>query len=147
MDNSQSNTVTLSIPCAPEFVGTARLTILGVASRLGFSYDQIEDIRLAVGEACTNAIARAKQGKTANPGLQPLITIRSRIEPTQLTVEVEDNVVGAGDVQPEIVVDGDGTNSHELGALLMEILVDDFGIEEVDGGGTRVRLVKRTTPE
>jgi serine/threonine-protein kinase RsbW len=147
MDNSQPNTVTLSIPCAPEFVGTARLMILGVASRLGFSYDQIEDIRLAVGEACTNAIARAKQGNTATPGQQPLITIRSRIEPTQLTVEVEDNVVGAGDVQPEIVVDGDGTNSHELGALLMEILVDDFGIEEVEGGGTRVRLVKRTTPE
>jgi serine/threonine-protein kinase RsbW len=147
MDNSQPSTVTLSIPCAPEFVGTARLTIMGVASRLGFSYDQIEDIRLAVGEACTNAIARAKQGGAANPDRQPQITIRSRIEPTQLTVEVEDNAVAVGEIQPEVVVDGDGTNSHELGALLMEILVDDFSIEEVDGGGTRVRLVKRTNPE
>ena len=146
MDNSQPSTVTLSIPCAPEYVGTARLTILGVASRLGFSYDQIEDIRLAVGEACTNAIARARQG-TANPAGQPLLTIRSLIEPTQLTVEVEDNVTGGADAPPEIIVDGDGTSSHELGALLMEILVDDFSVEEMDGGGTRVRLVKRTNAE
>jgi serine/threonine-protein kinase RsbW len=147
MDNSQPSTVTLSIPCAPEYVGTARLTILGVASRLGFTYDQIEDIRLAVGEACTNAIGRAKHGGAAPPGQQPLITIRSLVEPTQLTVEVEDNVVGATEGDSEIVVDGDGTNSHELGSLLMEILVDDFRVEEVDGGGTRVRLVKRTSTE
>jgi serine/threonine-protein kinase RsbW len=147
MDNSQPSSVTLSIPCAPEFVGTARLTILGVASRLGFSYDQIEDIRLAVGEACTHAIARAKQSGTRHPGQPPLIRIRSLIEPTQLTVEVEDNVIGAETSPSDTPVDGDGTNSHELGFLLMEILVDDFSVEELDGGGTRVRLVKRTNVE
>ena len=57
-DSEETASVTLTIPCAPEYVGTARLTILGVASRMGFSYDQVEDIRLAVGEACANAIER-----------------------------------------------------------------------------------------
>jgi hypothetical protein len=36
----------------------------------------------------------------------------------------------------EIVVDGDGTKQPRVGlALLMEILVSDFRVEEVDPGG------------
>ena len=40
------------------------------------------------------------------------------------------------------VSDIDGMNSQELGALLMEILVDEVSIEQVPGGGTRVQLIK-----
>src|SRR5690349_2559844 len=84
--------VTLTIPCAPEYVGTARLTILGVASRMGFSYDQVEDIRLAVGEACTNAIERA--GRRGEGDAEGSISIRSQVEPTRLIIEVEDQSAG-----------------------------------------------------
>ncbi|MBC8103530.1 MAG: ATP-binding protein [Cytophagales bacterium] len=134
-------TVTLTIPCTPEYVGTARLTILGVASRMGFSYDQVEDIRLAVGEACANAIERAKILKVENP----LITIRSLVEPSKLTVEVEDhtdNPSGEGIDQDKPAAEIESMNSQELGALLMEILVDEVSVEPASGGGTRVRLVK-----
>lgn len=138
--SGETAVVTLTIPCTPEYVGTARLTILGVASRMGFSYDQIEDIRLAVGEACTNAIERSAGG-----ALDPMITIRSHIEPTRLTVEVEDHTAGTGEAgdltkQPASAVEG--LNSQELGALLMEILVDEVTVESTPGGGKRVRLVK-----
>lgn len=43
----------LILPAQPEFVGVARLTIAGLATRLGFDYDQVEDIRLALAEAMT----------------------------------------------------------------------------------------------
>ncbi len=132
--------VTLRIPCAPEYVGTARLTILGVAGRMGYTYDQIEDIRLAVGEACTNAIDRA--ARSGAPG--PLITITCQVEVSKLTIEVEDNVSHSADV-PDVEAragEVEGMNPQELGALLMEILVDEVGIEAPPGGGTRVRLVK-----
>ena len=33
--------------------------MLGIASRMPFSYDEVEDVRLAVGEACTHAVERA----------------------------------------------------------------------------------------
>lgn len=132
--------VTLTIPCAAEYVGTARLTILGVASRMGFSYDQVEDIRLAVGEACTNAIARAEEAETAT---KPTITISSHIEPTQLMVEIEDTV-GGTDAGAEADLDkttGEEVNPAELGALLMEILVDEVAIQ-TKPTGTHVRLTK-----
>jgi len=133
--------VTLTIPCTPEYVGTARLTILGVASRMGFSYDQVEDIRLAVGEACTNAIERAAVAGAVNP----MISIRSYIEPARLTVEVEDHAsgpIGGGVDVKKPASNIEGMNSQELGALLMEILVDEVTVEPAPGGGTRVRLVK-----
>lgn len=135
--------VTLTIPCAPEYVGTARLTILGVASRMGFSYDLIEDIRLAVGEACTNAIER--NGGRNGQGGDATLTIRSHVEASHLVIEVEDQVSGAAATATDVEAPAgtiDGMNSQELGALLMEILVDEVSVESLAGGGTRVRLVK-----
>jgi serine/threonine-protein kinase RsbW len=54
-----SDYIELKIPAKPEFVGVVRLLISGVASRMGFSYDEIEDMKLAVAEACNNAATHA----------------------------------------------------------------------------------------
>jgi serine/threonine-protein kinase RsbW len=153
-DEDEGAMVTLTIPCVPEYVGTARLTILGVGSRMGFSYDQIEDIRLAVGEACTNAIDRAARRNNgdgssngaAGGGGYASITIRSYVGPSQLTVEVEDTGGGPGgpDDAEAPAPDVGGINPQELGALLMEILVDEVSVDASPRGGTLVRLVKYT---
>ncbi len=52
-----SGTARLVLPAQPDFVQVARLTFAGLATRLGFPYDEAEDIRLAVGEAMTLLIA------------------------------------------------------------------------------------------
>jgi serine/threonine-protein kinase RsbW len=139
--------ITLSFPCSPEYVGTARLTILGVASRMGFTYDQVEDIRLAVGEACANAIERS--GYTAGTSTATLLTLRCHVEASRLIVEIEDTGPSVEGAPAAEAVDTDrpaseieGMNGQELGALLMEILVDEVTIESLPGGGTRVRLTK-----
>lgn len=51
--------IELKIPAKPEFIGIARLTTSGIANRMGYSYDDIEDIKIAVSEACTNAVNHA----------------------------------------------------------------------------------------
>ena len=48
--------VRLEIPARAEWVAVARLAVAAVASRQRFSVDDIEDIKLAVAESCTNAI-------------------------------------------------------------------------------------------
>lgn len=53
--------VEMKIPAKPEYVGVIRLTISGIASRMGFSYEVIEDIKIATSEAVTNAVQHAYQ--------------------------------------------------------------------------------------
>jgi len=114
---------------------------------MGFTYDQVEDIRLAVGEACTNAIDRA--ARNGSHSTDNFINILCHVEAAKLTIEVEDHTgkgAAASDADIEAPAgDIEGMNPQELGALLMEILVDEVNMEALpDGGGTRVRLVKYT---
>lgn len=134
--NDKPAAVELRIPCTPEFVGVARLTILGVASRMPFSYDEVEDVRLAIGEACTTAVERAKRTNSTDSE----ITIRSMISENKLSIEIEDHAghVDAMDIPEE---SPDNLDEQSLGALLMELLVDEFGSEST-ADGTLVKMAK-----
>jgi len=135
---NQSAVVELRIPCRPEFVGVARLAILGVASRMPFSYDEVEDIRLAVGEACTTAVERA--ARTNQTGTSLLI--RSEIIDSKLTIDVIDEVTQGPPPVPDETASVEGLDEENIGALLMELLVDEIKIEPTAGHGTRVQMVK-----
>lgn len=51
--------IELKIPAKADYVGVVRLLISGVANRMGFSYDDIEDVKVATAEACTNVVTHA----------------------------------------------------------------------------------------
>lgn len=51
--------IQMKVPAKPEYVGVIRLTISGIASRMGFSYEDIEDLKVAVSEATTNVVSHA----------------------------------------------------------------------------------------
>jgi serine/threonine-protein kinase RsbW len=124
--------VELKIPCRPEYVGVARLAILGIASRMKFYYDEVEDVRLAVGEACTTSVDWAQRNNKSDT----YINLKSHITPEKLTVEIIDQ---AGPHNPELV---DNVSEPEnIGALLVTLLVDEVEMTS-DETGTRVRMVK-----
>jgi len=137
MTDTQAETVQLSIPCRPEYVGVARLAVLGIASRMPFSYDEVEDVRLAVGEACTHAVERAGGGAAT-------IRIISTVTPYSLRIEISDDVAEEDTAAPSEeaqLLEEAGVDQQGLGALLMEILVDTVEIETT-ALGTRVVLTK-----
>lgn len=137
MSAPHAETVQLLIPCRPEYVGVARLAVLGIASRMPFSYDEVEDVRLAVGEACTHAVERAGAGRAT-------LRIVSIIAPHALTIEVSDDIAegsAAAPTEEARLLQEAGVDQEGLGALLMEILVDEVKIESTPGG-TRVVLTK-----
>lgn len=125
--------VELVIPCKPEFVGVARLAILGVASRMRFSYDEVEDVRLAVGEACTTSVEWAERNNRSDTD----IVLRSEIAADKLTVDVVDQSGARGDG----VRSGDEQEGENIGALLITLLVDEISVEP-HSEGTQVRMVK-----
>ncbi|MDQ6935786.1 MAG: anti-sigma factor [Actinomycetota bacterium] len=49
---SQHSDVELRLPADSAYVSVIRLTTAGIAARLDFTLDDIEDLRIAVGEAC-----------------------------------------------------------------------------------------------
>lgn len=51
--------VRLTLPARTEFVGVARSLAAGVASRLDLDLDHVEDVRLAVSEACAIVLPAA----------------------------------------------------------------------------------------
>jgi serine/threonine-protein kinase RsbW len=51
--------IEMKIPAKPEYIGVIRLTLSGIASRLGYTYEEIEDMKIAVSEASTNAVQHA----------------------------------------------------------------------------------------
>ena len=54
--------VRLVVPAAPEYLRLVRLTAAGLASRLGFTFDEVEDLRIAVDELCFHLLGGAGNG-------------------------------------------------------------------------------------
>lgn len=51
--------IEMKVPAKPEYVGVIRLSVSGVANRMGFNYEEIEDLKVAVAEAVTNVVEHA----------------------------------------------------------------------------------------
>lgn len=51
--------IELKVPAKAQYLGVARLLISGIANRVGFSYEDIEDLKIATSEAVTNAVQHA----------------------------------------------------------------------------------------
>lgn len=63
--NEPFDFIEMKVPAKPEYVGVIRLTVSGLANRLGFSYEEIEDLKVAISEAVTNAVKHAyKENET-----------------------------------------------------------------------------------
>ena len=77
-------TVRLSFTPAPAHVRTARLVGVAVARRAGVSADLFDEIRLAIGEACSRAVALHRQH-----GIPDLVEV-TLTDGEQFTVRVTD---------------------------------------------------------
>jgi serine/threonine-protein kinase RsbW len=127
--------IELRIPCSPEYVSVARLTVSAVASCMNFRIDEIDDLKLAVGEACTNAIEHAKEGA---------IDVVCTVEPGQLVLTIRD--CGAGfDPNAARPEHADEPPIGGLGLVIIHALMDEVQIHSEPLRGTEVRMVKRVT--
>lgn len=135
-----SEVVELEIPARPDFLSLARLVITGAANiEPTFSDDRIEDLRIAVSEAVTNAIEAH-----ASSGANERVILRCDLADDRIEVEVIDR--GAGfdpDSTPTAPAADDPERLlHEsgLGIPLMRELVDETEFR-ASPTGTVVRLV------
>jgi serine/threonine-protein kinase RsbW len=134
MSAPPDTTVEIRIPSDAEYVRIVRLAVAGIGARLKFPYDDIEDLKLAVSEACNNAILHA----TDLGG----VVVRCTQTADCLEIEVRDQGAGfsaAGEARPP----AEELSENGLGLFLMQALMDEVAWEPTEGGGTRVNLKKR----
>jgi serine/threonine-protein kinase RsbW len=138
--------VELEIPARAEFVALARLVVSSFASTsFGLEDDRIDDLKIAVSEACTNAIEAHGAADS-----DERVLIRCEDVADELVVRIEDRGRGFDpQTLPEHPPVTDPTRlkfERGLGIPLIRSLVDDVEIASSDKG-TQVRIVMRRLGE
>lgn len=77
--------IEMRVPAKGQYVSAIRLTISGLAHRVGFSYEQIEDLKIAVSEAVAKLIQHVNGDKEVEG-----VVIGSALYPHKLEVMVSD---------------------------------------------------------
>jgi anti-sigma regulatory factor (Ser/Thr protein kinase) len=119
--------ITVSIARDPALVRTVRLVAAAVARRTSQDEEFVEEVRLAVGEACALLVGHEPSPRDAGP-----VEVRMRLE-DRLRVSVHAAGRIAEEDPPSSDIDG-----VEPWALLRG-LIEDFGISQ-DGGATSLSM-------
>ena len=119
--------VKLTLPARPENVSVIRHVLGAFAEALRLPDDLVEDLRLAVTEACTNVVRHAYPPDQAGP-------VEISIQPLEeyVSVIVSDHGRGIGT--------SSDTTGPGLGLPLIAAIADEVDLQPVPGGGSRVAM-------
>jgi serine/threonine-protein kinase RsbW len=136
----RAQTVDLAIPPSHEYLDLARMVVTTTASLDPMFPDaRVSDLRLAVSEACTNAIEAHRRLQRRDP-----VRVRCVLTEDQIEVTVTDRGGGFSPGERDQLPDPSDPArlEHErgLGVDLISAVADEVQFREVEGG-TVVRLV------
>lgn len=143
-------TVELLFSALPEHVRTARLVAAAVARRAGVDEAVLDEVRLAVGEACTRAV-----GLHQATGVSAPVKVVLMEDEKTFSIEVGDEVPhalsgqGPGDHRTGGVpaaADSGVEEEDEMGLAVIRGLVDDVEVTAGKAGGI-IRMSWSTAPE
>lgn len=140
--NTTPTSIAVTIPAEAQYIDIVRLALYGFAEKAGFSFEQLEDMKVAVTEACTNAVLHAYD--SGQPGI---IDVRIELDKQGICIRVKDegnsfdydhNVKQFASHQLKSLND---VKAGGLGLFLMHALMDK--VEVRTERGTEVILTKR----
>ncbi len=101
--------IKLVLPSKPDYVGVVRLTTSAIANNIGLDIEGIEDVKVAIAEACTNALGKKDE-----------LYINYKIEKDKFIMEVKDVTEDIGESEKE----------KELGILIIKSLMDEVSFSK-----------------
>ena len=118
------DTVSIKIPASPQYLGVLRLVAAGLAARLKFTLEDIEDLKIAVDEL--SAYLTGSQGRDGELEVR-FTVIGDRIE-----------IEGRAALEPGHKVRTDLT---EFSQMILDTVADSASLQQLDGTPT-FNLVK-----
>jgi serine/threonine-protein kinase RsbW len=127
-------TVEIQIPSNSAYVRVVRLALASLARTAGADEELVDDLKIAVSEACANSVLAHQES-----GLDDPVEITWSDDDGRFTVEIADRRKSL-EVGPD--EDTQGIASRELMSdALLRSLLDEFDVSDRQGGGVRMRLV------
>ncbi|MBB6351748.1 anti-sigma factor [Nonomuraea muscovyensis] len=114
--------VSIRLPAASAYLSVLRTATAGLAARLDFTLDEIEDLRIAVDEACAMLLGEAVPGTD----------LTAEFELTGLEMQVRVEVVTVGSSAPK---------RDDFAWMVLTALADD--VEAVTDSPDRMAIVLR----
>ncbi len=129
-----NDVITLRLPSKAEYVSIARLAASVLSNTIGFDIEQIDDIKVAVGEACNNAVLHGKCE-------DEVYEINFKVSQDKIQIEVRDNGIGFDEEKYE-EPDLGNLRGNGLGIYIMKSLMDEVDILPNKNEGTILKLIK-----
>jgi len=129
--------VRLSFPAKPDYLLLARLALSGLVRELAVDEEMVADLKLAVTEACGNAVRHAYPDGVGE------VSVRYLVADGALEMIVEDQ---GGGFEPgeQVGEPSPGPRESGMGMAIMSEIVDELDVRTAaDGRGTVVRMLKR----
>jgi len=121
--------IRLSVPAATPAVRIARAGAAGLATRAGFTYHEVEQIQLAVGEAAALL--------APDPGGDGTLTVTFEVDATGLLVGIE--LIAPGHTRPVTAGPAGRAAVPAIAAAVLDAAADDWRVER---DGLRIVLRK-----
>ena len=129
--------VELLLSPLPAHVRTARLVVVTAARRAGLADEHVDELRLALGEACSRAVALHARHAADTP-----VSVTVTDNPGGLTVTVSDCGPAAGPVPDDLAGglfdgsdEGDGeTTDPDVALAVVTGLVDEVDVSRSESG-------------
>jgi serine/threonine-protein kinase RsbW len=141
-ENPVLREVTLTLPMAPDMEVMASKTATAVAESVRMSPDKIDEVRLAVVEACINAFEHSRaSNRVLFLSFAVLAETRSEGEPGTLEIRVRDEGIGfapQGVEPPRMAEKLKAERKRGWGLQIIQGLMDQVEIQSGTGGTTVV---------
>jgi serine/threonine-protein kinase RsbW len=136
--------VRLSFPAKADYLLLARLALSGIARDLPIGDELLADLKLALTEACGNAVRHAYVGVETGDVKVVFVVDEERLS---MTVADQGNGIRAPDAPQVDADDAISPLESGMGMPIIRAIVDELAVEPgPDGRGTLVRMVKQLTP-
>lgn len=124
-----------SVPGKAEYVGTVRLAVSSLANCAGFDIEAVEDIKVAVSEACTNVVCHGK------PNREECYEVACEVGEGRMIISVID-CAGGYDMTKYQRPMVNNPKEGGLGIFIIRALMDEVDIFSELGRGTSIKMVK-----